>query len=565
MKESGPDLITLDTKEVMNDESAEAFISACDKGKELHDCYVKDRLINGTVAITDIIKRNVLPTFAKHVETKSKNSKVSMVKRDASLVTQLLLSMQSRQDANLDEFFCYENQKEPPAISDKGKLRSGKKSDILDCLEIPKVVGPSDITVKVLDGAAIVHMLQPTKARNFNEYVTHHLIPFISSTIQGNVKRLDIVWDTYPVGSLKLQAQEKRGSGTMVARTIVKGTTPIPSSWKLFLQNSDNKVNLFRFLSNAVVDASANIPQVVLYSTKDDIVIVNEIHGKSQADLETISPCNHEEADGRMFLHLADAAQQGHSKAMVRTVDSDVVVIGISMYEHLEFQELWIDFGIGKAHHYIPVHTIVKTLGPEKCHALPLFTSYTGCDTTSSFLGIGKRTAWATWNAFPKLTETLTTLLKNPEQMTLDSVHMQHIERFTILMYSKTCNASHVNEARRLLFSKGTRSLDMIPPTQQALFQHILRAVYQAIIWMQALKPHQDLPDASDWGWIKDTKSKVWSPFWTILPDASKGCALLFHCSCLKACKGNCKCSKAHLRCTLLCQCKGGCVNNDML
>ncbi|MES9881863.1 MAG: hypothetical protein ABW185_13375 [Sedimenticola sp.] len=566
LKDSGPDLITLHTREVMNEESSEVFINACEKGKQLHNCYVNDRLINGTVAITDTIKRHIVPTFAKPVESKSRNSKVSMVKRDASLVTQLFLSMQSRQDADLDEFFRYENQKEPPAISDKGKLRSGKKSDILDCLEIPKVTGPSDVTAKVLDGAAIVHMVQPTKATNFAEYVTRHFMPFIASNMQGEVQRLDIVWDTYPEESLKLQAQEKRGTGTMVARTVVKGSTAIPTSWKHFLQNRDNKVNLFRFLSNAVVDASANISQVLLYSTKDDLVIVNTIHGKSQADLQTISPCNHEEADGRMFLHVADASRQGHSKVLVRTVDSDVVVIGISMFQHLRLEELWIDFGTGKSHRHIPVHTIVQNLGPEKCCALPLFHSYTGCDTTSSFYGIGKKTAWATWSTFPDLTETLTTLLKSPEEMTLESIHMQRLEKFTVMMYSKTSNASRVNEARRQLFSQGTRSLDMIPPTQQALLQHILRALYQAaIIWMQALERQQNVPDASDWGWIKDEKGKVWSPFWTDLADASKACALLFHCGCLKACRGNCKCSKASLRCTLLCRCQGGCVNNDTL
>ena len=65
--------------------------------------------------------------------------------------------------------FVYENQKEPPAISDQGSLRSGKKSDILDCLVIPKVAGPSDVIFKGIDGAAIVHMVQPTKATNFAE------------------------------------------------------------------------------------------------------------------------------------------------------------------------------------------------------------------------------------------------------------------------------------------------------------------------------------------------------------------------------------------------------------
>ena len=143
---------------------------------------------------------------------------------------------------------------------------------------------------------------------------------------------------------------------------------------------------------------------------------------------------------------------------------------------------------------------------------------------------------------------------------------MERLEKFTVMMYSKNTDASHVNEARRQLFSQETRTLDMIPPTQQALHQHILCALFQAaIIVMQAFEPRQNQPNASDWGWIKDEKTNVWSPFWTDLPVASKACALLFHCGCLKACKGNCKCSKAGLRCTLLCRCQSGCINNDTL
>ena len=136
-----------------------------------------------------------------------------MVKHDASLVTQLFLSMQSRPDADLAEFFCYENRKEPPALSDQGKLRSGKKSDIIDCLEILKVTGSSDVTIKALDGAAIVHMVQPTKATTFVDYMALHFMPFLSSTMQGKVQRLDMVWDTYPEKILKRQAQEKQASG----------------------------------------------------------------------------------------------------------------------------------------------------------------------------------------------------------------------------------------------------------------------------------------------------------------------------------------------------------------
>ena len=89
LDDNGPDLMTMDTREIMGADIADYFIHAVCKGEELHETYVHDRLVNGSVAITDTIKRNFVPTFVKRGEQKKKENKVSMIKRDASLVTQL--------------------------------------------------------------------------------------------------------------------------------------------------------------------------------------------------------------------------------------------------------------------------------------------------------------------------------------------------------------------------------------------------------------------------------------------------------------------------------------------
>ncbi|KAL8577258.1 hypothetical protein ACOMHN_022446 [Nucella lapillus] len=64
-----------------------------------------------------------------------------------------------------------------------------------------------------------------------------------------------------------------------------------------------------------------------------------------------------------------------------------------------------------------------------------------------------------------------------------------------------------------------------------------------------------------EWGWHKDG-TNTWQPLWTTLSDASLACAILLQCGCLKACTGRCKCNRAGVRCTVLCKCEGGCVNN---
>ena len=95
-------------------------------------------------------------------------------------------------------------------------------------------------------------------------------------------------------------------------------------------------------------------------------------------------------------------------------------------------------------------------------------------------------------------------------------------------MYSKTCASSSVNDARYTLFSTGSRSLENIPPTQAALFEHVKRSVLQtSFIWKQATVNKQILPDFDKWGWVWDDHSKIYVPFWTTLADASKECAIL--------------------------------------
>ena len=262
---------------------------------------------------------------------------------------------------------------------------------------------------------------------------------------------------------------------------------------------------------------------------------------------------------------LLQAAEHGHEVAFIRTVDSDIVVLAVRFFGHLRLRELWIGFGSGKTYRDIPVHTICANIGPSKSLALPLFHSLTGCDTTSQFFGHGKKTAWGAWNSSPRLTETLVELTDNPELLTPESVHMQRIERFVLQMYSKGCDSAGVDEARHRLFTTGKKSLDKLPPTQAALYQHVRRALLQAsFFWNQALISQQEIPDFSEWGWQRDDHSMKWIPLWTVLSDASKACSILLHCGCVTTCGGRCKCKRAGVSCSSLCKCEGGCINNEV-
>ena len=128
--------------------------------------------------------------------------------------------------------------------------------------------------------------------------------------------------------------------------------------------------------------------------------------------------------------------------------------------------------------------------------------------------------------------------------------------------YMQLLAAMAVNEARQQLFSKGSRTLENIPPTQTAMTEHTKRAAYQAgHVWGSALIAKPNLPCPHDWGWKREEGE--WKPVWTVLPQAQESCYERIHCGCKKGCAAPCKCRKASLAFSALCNCGGHCQWDD--
>ena len=248
-------------------------------------------------------------------------------------------------------------------------------------------------------------------------------LPYVLKQLDS-VKRVDVVWDAYKEDSTR----EKRGSGQ---RRKVSANTRIPSDWKGFLRVDANKSELFKFLSEYMI--SQSIPEgMEIYATFDEKVLCSS----RRMQLSILEPCNHEETDTRLMVHVVDASFCGLQQILIRTNDTDVVVLAISIVNIIQTNELWVLYGTGKHTRYLPTHTIAATLGPDKASVLPLFHAFTGCDTVSSFGGRGKKTAWDVWNVFPELTSALKELNALPEVVEYSSLEV--IERFVVLLYDRT-------------------------------------------------------------------------------------------------------------------------------
>ena len=214
--------------------------------------------------------------------------------------------------------------------------------------------------------AAVVHIVKPPRESLFLEYTQLQLLPYHQNVMTNNTTRVNAVWDTYVEASQKFQTRVKRGQ-TAGLRTLVAAKIPLPKrqNWKHFLTDSRNKDDLFKFLSDELQRNTLD-SQYHLFTIKGELVLSN-----NTIDLMSLSPCQQEEADTRMMLHLRHSVEQGHTKAYLRTVDSDVVVLAVNFFKELGFTELWIGLCTGKSYKDSPIYEITQMLGTQHCTVLP--------------------------------------------------------------------------------------------------------------------------------------------------------------------------------------------------
>ena len=207
----------------------------------------------------------------------------------------------------------------------------------------------------------------------------------------------------------------------------------------------------------------------------------------SSCPTQQMRSCNYEEADTRILVHVKDALAKGARSVLVRTVDTDVVVILVAQFHTFSLTwpgtSFWVAFGMGKHFQLLSINSICEYLGEQKCRALPFFHAFTGCDTTSAFLGKGKKSAWEAWNAYPDVTEAFLYANDSPFlPLQINSPVFNVLQRFVVVLYDRTSLATDVNTARRELFTKKNRALENIPPTE--VKTHYTQSLVLSPVWL---------------------------------------------------------------------------------
>ena len=117
-------------------------------------------------------------------------------------------------------------------------------------------------------------------------------------------------------------------------------TSKVPSNWRNFLRDNNNKTEIFKFLADKITQMSATNMIIV---TKEDDAVSNH-----PTILVKMAPCSHEEADTRIFVHARQAVEEGCKHILIKANDTVILLIAVSVLPTLQeigLQKLWVAFG----------------------------------------------------------------------------------------------------------------------------------------------------------------------------------------------------------------------------
>ncbi|KAG1687924.1 Glutamate receptor ionotropic, kainate 1 [Nymphon striatum] len=260
-----------------------------------------------------------------------------------------------------------------------------------------------------------------------------------------NIGSITVIFDRYDVKSSTKSSERLRRNANNVAEThLIQGGRQVPN-YRQFLKSGCNKSSLPKFISQHIV-------------------------------------VNHEQLPKERSIILAGGFSDGK---LVKEV-YEFVVSTIDLLQSHSGKE-----------RYIPVHEIVTQVKPIVCECLPAVHAITGCDTTCSFSRIGKRTAYST---LIKNAHTLSDM-KRFHEADMDTC-ISLARKFLRLMYGK--KGKHLDSLNDLRFhfaATTDKPASMLPPTEDAFKQHILRAKYQTKIWWESHIANSPLISPVGHGW----------------------------------------------------------------
>ena len=142
---------------------------------------------------------------------------------------------------------------------------------------------------------------------------------------------------------------------------------------------------------------------------------------------------------------------------MVATVDTDVFMILLGIFPRLQSSYSFTDIIFNKPDKNnairVSLKALTEKLGQATCQALPFLHAFTGSETTSAFKNIRKKKGYDISKCYEDALGTFSAMYMNPFQhLNVEQNEFKIMQRFTILMYSKSSEFTMVNAVRQKMF-----------------------------------------------------------------------------------------------------------------
>ena len=196
--------------------------------------------------------------------------------------------------------------------------------------------------------------------------------------------------DSYHQSSVKSQERLRRGTSQKI---LVNVNNTMPADFSDFLKNPENKTQLFQVmlqvLSSEEAASKLKDKKMIMIVEGKAVQLTSDGEQVKQEEIESLLSTQ-EETDTRVVLYTLYALEQGYKNVVVRSPDTDILLI--LLYYARKFTPLVVYFDTGRGGNRRVINTteLAEDLGLSYCEALLSLHCFTGEDTNSAFKGKGK-------------------------------------------------------------------------------------------------------------------------------------------------------------------------------
>ena len=413
--------------------------------------------------------------------------------------------------------------------------------------------------MKVLDGCALLWTVNWPKKKSIAAFIDNFWAKIQYILKDSNVHLVSDRYLNYSIKSATRQSRSIRRAGEYVLSNI---TAELPAQADV-LTSSKNKMQLIEIICRELPQRAAQLSEIdAAFNNSLIITGAHDVPEETKMGIRIMRQdmiTTHEEADVIMTSQAIGVALANIPVTVVSD-DTDVFLL-LLHFTHSNNIDTPVFMEATSGDRTVVDIIKTKVKHTSLCSRLLAAHALTGCDTVSKMYGIGKITA------LTKLAKGMQLNHLGNLESDMDDIIKQS-SSFIASCYGRDPELPY-DEARYAAWLAKTGNkkarkvpdLKTLPPTSEALQEHIKRAHIQVAIWKGSLFENPPILDPKDYGWTEDTYTKSLVPI--TLPDGvvrvppqaqqliKCGCASQEPCS-----TGRCSCVSARVSCTVFCACR---------